>query len=272
MTARHPDGPLPTDAGVERLLAAAATEAAWPVTPDLRGRVLQRIEAPDAPDLRPGVLTRIRDGGPAKRASGRSRMLRPLALAAVLVVVVAGLAAGLGLGLPGLDLRRVDETPSISVALDLGRPIPVADAAASDRPRVLLPASLPPPDAAYELGAGDRRIVSLAWRAAPGDPVLEDTEVFLTLMAVPGTTEGPLIEKAAGPNTRLEPIDVNGDRGWWITGAPHEILVLRPDGEIGVVESAVVGDTLVFSRAGTLYRLESALGREATLEIARSLR
>ena len=109
-------------------------------------------------------------------------------------------------------------------------------------------------------------------RAAPGDPVLEGTDTFLTLMAVPGTTEEPLIAKAAGPNVRLEPIDVNGDPGWWITGAPHEIMVLRPDGDIGVLRAAVVGDTLVFSRDGTLYRLESALGREATLEIARSLR
>ena len=113
--------------------------------------------------------------------------------------------------------------------------------------------------------------------ASPGPrrratPCSRATDTFLTLMAVPGTTEEPLIKKAAGPARRLEPIDVNGDRGWWITGAPHEIMVLRPDGDIGVLRAAVVGDTLVFSRGGTLYRLESALGREATLEIARSLR
>ena len=259
------------DAAVERLLVAASREAAWPATPDLRSSVRARIEAPEAPDLRPGVLTRI-DGVPARRGSAM-RALRPLAIAAILVILVAGLAAGLGFSLPGLDLGRTEQTPAATTSpLDLGSPIPLADALAFDRPRVLLPAALPPPDEAYDLGVDDRRILSLAWRAAPGDPVLNGTDTFLTLMAVPGTTEPPLIEKAAGPDVRLEPVDVNGDPGWWITGAPHEIMVLRPDGDIGVLRAAVGGDTLVFSRGGTLYRLESALGREATLEIARSLR
>jgi hypothetical protein len=201
------------------------------------------------------------------------RALRPVAIAVILVILLAGLAAGLGFSLPGFDLERTAQTPPATTSpLDLGSPIPIADALGLDQPRVLLPAALPPPDTAYELGVGDRRIVSLAWGAAPGDPVLEGTDTVLTLMAVPGTTEEPLIRKSAGPGTTLEPIDVNGDPGWWITGTPHEIMVLRPDGDVGVLHAAVVGDTLVFSRAGTLYRLESALGREATLEIARSLR
>jgi hypothetical protein len=153
-----------------------------------------------------------------------------------------------------------------------GRTLKTKFVLALDEPRVLLPGALPAPDEAYELGVDDRRIVSLAWGASPGDPTLAGTDTILTLMAVPGTTDEPLITKAAGPGTDVESIEVNGARGWWITGAPHEIMVLRPDGEIGVLRAAVVGDTLVFSRDGTLYRLESALGKEATLEIARSLR
>ena len=189
------------DAAVERLLVAAGREAAWPATPDLRTSVLARIEAPEAPDLRPGVLTRI-DGVPARRGPAM-RALRPLAIAAILVILVAGLAAGLGFSLPGLDLGRTEQTPAATTSpLDLGSPIPVADALAFDRPRVLLPAALPPPDEAYELGVDDRRIVSLAWRAAPGDPVLEGSDTFLTLMAVPGTTEEPLICEGRRPERR----------------------------------------------------------------------
>ena len=84
------------------------------------------------------------------------RVLRPLALAAILLVLLAGLAAGLGFSLPGLDLFRTEQTPAASDPLDLGSPIPVADALALDAPRVLLPGALPPPDAAYELGVDDR--------------------------------------------------------------------------------------------------------------------
>ena len=267
---RLPDGATATiDAQVERLLTAAAADAAWPVTPDLRAAVAARIQSPPAPDLRAGVLTRI--GDRAGRRGVTLRLLRPIAAALVLVLAIATLAVGLGFGLPGLDLRQVGETPAAPSRLDLGSPVPLTDVLALDAPRVLLPAALPPPDGAFELGVDDRRIVSLAWRASPGDPVLDGSDTFLTLMAVPGTTEEPLIAKAAGPDTRLEPIEVNGDRGWWITGAPHEIMIERPDGDIGVLRAAVVGDTLVFSRNGTLYRMDSALGKDATLEIARSL-
>jgi hypothetical protein len=257
------------DAPVERLLTAAASEAAWPATPDLRAAVLARIEAPAAPDLRPTVLTRIGDGTPSRRRPVRA--LRPLVLAAILLLGLAGLAIGLGFGLPGLDIRQVDRTPPAGGGLDLGSPVPIADVLALEQPRVLLPSALPPPDAAFELGVADRRIVSLAWRASPDGPALAGTDVALTLMAIPGRTNEALITKAAGPGTRLEPIEVDGDRGWWITGAPHEIMVQQADGDIGVLRAAVVGDTLVFERDGTLYRLESALGKAATVEIARSL-
>jgi hypothetical protein len=258
------------DAPVERLLAEVAAGVAWPATPDLRATVAARITAPATPDLRPTVLDRIGDG--TGRRTNRARVLRPLVLAAALVLAIAALAAGLGFGLPGLDLRLAEQSAPPASSLDLGSPVPLEDVLALDEPRVLLPEALPPPDGAYDIGVDDRRIVSLAWRASPGDPTLTGTDTIITLMAVPGTTEEPLITKAAGPGTRLEPIDVNGDPGWWITGAPHEIMVIRPDGDIGVLRAAVVGDTLVFARKGTLYRLESALGRDATLDIARSLR
>ena len=47
---------------------------------------------------------------------------------------------------------------------------------------------------------------------------------------------------------------------------------MRPDGSTDIVTSRLAGDTLVFVRDGTLYRIESALGRDATLGVAESLR
>ena len=47
---------------------------------------------------------------------------------------------------------------------------------------------------------------------------------------------------------------------------------MRPDSTIGVLRAAIAGDTLVFARDGTLYRLESSLGRDATIDVARSMR
>ncbi len=114
--------------------------------------------------------------------------------------------------------------------------------------------------------------MTVAWRAAPGRARLPGTDLSLTLMAVPGDTEEDLVIKMIGPGTRVEPLTVGGAPGWWIDGAPHEIFVKRPDGDVGVVPSAIAWNTLVFARGGTVYRLESALGRDATLAIAESLR
>ncbi|HET7830933.1 MAG TPA: hypothetical protein VFL03_15325, partial [Candidatus Limnocylindrales bacterium] len=173
------------DAQVERLLVAAAAGAAWPETPDLRAAVAARLSAPAAPDLRPSVLRRI-DGGAVGRRGRRGRVLRPLVLAVALVLAIAALATGLGFGLPGLDLRLTEQSAPPASSLDLGSPVPLEDVLALDEPRVLLPQALPPPDGAYEIGVDDRRIVSLAWRASPGDPTLTGTDTILTLMAVPG--------------------------------------------------------------------------------------
>jgi hypothetical protein len=264
------------DTRVEGLLAGAGAAAAWPATPDLRAAVVARIAVPATPDLRPAVVARI-GAGPAARpgvpAPGRPlRLVRPLALAAVLLLVLAGLAAGLGLGLPGLDLERVDRTPAAGSGLDLGSPIPLVDALALVRPVVRLPATLPRPDTAWLLGAGEGSIVTVAWRAAEGEDTLAASDLSLTLTAVAGGVDEVVLRKLLGPGTSLQAVDVDGARGWWITGSPHELLVLDPAGRVGPLEAAVAGDTLVFARGGTLYRLESALGLDATLEIARSLR
>lgn len=258
------------EAGVIRRLEAAAADAVWPAAPDLRPGVLAGItgsDAPPAPDLRAGVVGRIR----ARRSPGR-RALRPLLLAVVLVLAAAGLAVGLGFRLPGVDIERVAETPAAGTGLDLGTRIAVADALGTTEPRVRAPAAMPPPDSAWLLGAGDETIVTLAWRAGAGEPTIPGSDLSLSLMAVPGSVEEPLLRKPLGPGTQLEAVDVDGDRGWWISGAPHELLITRPGGDVGVLRSALAGDTLVFYRDGTLYRIESALGKDATLEIARSMR
>ena len=247
-------------ARVEALLREAAITAAWPPTPDLRSSVLVRISAE-------GVQVGVRPARPRTL-----RLIRALAVAIVALLILAGVAAALGHRLPGLDILFVERLPPAGIGLDLGSPIPLAEARASDEPRVLVPATLPEPATAFELGAGSRRIVTLAYRAEPGQPTLRNSDLALTVMAVPGSTEEVLITKMLGSGATIEHVTVRGTPAWWISGAPHEIMVKRPDGDVGVVTSALAGDTLVFARDGTLYRLESALGRDATIAIAESMR
>jgi hypothetical protein len=249
-------------------------DAVWPPTPDLRAAVARRLTVPAAPDIRPGVVRRIEDGprGAAVRPRPSVRIARSLLLAAAIALVAAGLATALGFRLPGLEIRQVPSLPPAGAGLDLGSPIPIDNALARGAPHVLVPAALPRPDVAFERQAGDHDVLTLAWRADPGEATIPGSDLALSLLAVEGGTDDALVTKLVGPGTTVERVRVGGDPGWWISGAPHELLVRVPGGAIDTVRSSLAGDTLVFARDGTLYRLESALGRDRTIAIAESLR
>jgi len=252
---------------VEALLRSATDDNAWPATPDLRKGVLARIAATPTPARVPAATS-----GALSDHRRRFRVVRTLAIALIALLLLAGVATALGYRLPGLDIFFVEQLPPAGTGLELGSSVPLAEARVGEPPRVLLPASLPEPETAFVLGTGARRIVTLAWRAGEAGPVLPGTDLSLAVMAVAGDTDEGFLTKMLGPGTTIQPVTVGGDRGWWIAGAPHDLLVRRSDGTAGVLTSRLAGDTLVFARDGTLYRLESALGRDATLEVAASLR
>ena len=254
---------------IEALLRSAAADVAWPQTPDLRAGVLARIGSPATDGA---AADAAGSAGSRHARRPRLRVARALAVALLALLVLAGVATALGFRLPGINIERVEQLPPAGTGLDLGSAVPFTEARGVEPPRVLVPAGLPEPATAFVLGAGDRRSVTLAWRAAAGEPALPGTDLSIALMAVAGRTDDGFLSKLLGPGTTIEPVTVGSDRGWWIAGAPHDLLVLRPDGTADVMTSRLAGDTLVFARDGTLYRIESALGRDATLVLAESLR
>ncbi len=189
-------------------------------------------------------------------------------------------AAGLRLGVPGLDILwgrptvgpGSDLLPVTELALVPGAAVPLDEARTMEPPRILVPTTLPTPETAFVDESGDVRVISLAWRAPPGMPGIDGSDLGLVLMAAPGRIEAPFLTKVLGEGSTIEPLSVGADPGWWISGASHELLVVGTDGGVDVMRSRFAGDTLVFARDGSVYRLESVLGRDRTLEIATSLR
>lgn len=241
------------DAGlVEPALAELARAIEFPPTPALRAAVAERLVAPP-------------------RRGWFAPLPRALVLALVGLLLLATAAAALVLAVPGLRLTLVPELPSASVPTDplgtrlaLGAAVPVDDVAH------LAPAALGPPAEAYVIG--DRAIVSLVYATTDELPALDGTDVGLLVQAIDGALEREQVSKlAVEVGASVTDVSVGGARGYWIAGPPHLLRYLGPDGEERAEATRLVGDTLVWERGGTLYRIESGLGPAETLRIAESI-
>ena len=80
-----------------------------------------------------------------------------------------------------------------------------------------------------------------------------------------------LSKKVAGPNTRIQPLTVNGHFGLWMEGAPHVVTYFnsRGIGHDKVVRLA--GNVLVWARGSLTLRLEGPLTRDEALRVAKTV-
>ena len=219
----------------------------------------------------------------------RGRARRSLALALIAVALIAAIAGAIGLGLPGIRIipggggapaapstpagppaRSPSVDASLGAELGLGEPVALDTLGTATDFRLQLPSdpAVGPPSAAWLL---DRRL-TLVWPSGPALPAVPRSSVGLLLTELRGSIDPGYFEKVLNPATRIEPVTVAGSTGWWISGEPHGIVYVRPDGQPEFDSRRIVGDTLLWVKDGITYRLETALGREAAIRIAESLR
>jgi hypothetical protein len=189
------------------------------------------------------------------------------ALVAALVVAVT-LAAAPGvrarierwLGIGAVRVERVQRLPQTRPAsnLGLGTRTTLAGARRAARVRVPTIGALGAPDAVYVDRSGGG--ASLVYLARPGLPAATN-RVGALLTILPGG-DIALVKKFLGGGTNVEGVDVNGAIGAFLSGEPH---VVTPPNRLA-------GNTLLWVRGDTTYRLETALGRDAALRLARSVR
>lgn len=289
MTGRRP---LDDSALIERLGALSA-EIAWPVAPDLTQRVTAAIEAgPVRSTSATGIFDRLRElVGVGTVPGGRRIARRSLLIAVVALLALVVAAAAIGLGVPGIriDLRQL---PTQAPATTAGAPTPSASTASGTSGPTARPT---PPD--QELGP----IVNLDQaRSGTGFGVLlptvtgfeAPTEVHLngvqpfTRVALWYAPQGTLLteflgeiqpdafQKVVGGGTTVEPARVGQADGWWIAGAPHELMLAfrDPDGQVRWQQVTVTGNVLVWQAGRVTLRLETPLDRAGAIAVATSLR
>jgi hypothetical protein len=253
----------------------------------LRG-VAQMVSFPTAPDVAPSVGAALRRGEALQRR--RPILQRALAVTAVILVLLAltltfspaaRRAAADLLGVLGIDIEvqegRVPDLRELGSDLHLGARIERQEAAAVAGFEPRLPSVPGPdvPDAVYadtNTAAGGAK-VTFVYGARKGFPALGESHVGLLVSEFQGSLDDGLIEKTVFEGARVEPVTVGELSGYWIGGV-HEVLYLDPSGEAWTDTVRLADNTLVLEEGdeGITIRLESSLGKQASLEIARSLR
>ena len=277
------------DAGLAAALADLSEAIDWPAAgpaatagADVATAVRVRIEAGA---VRADRGTRWRSAWGSWHPVRRILVVTVVALLAL--AVLAALAGAAGLGLPGIRIllgsAPVSPPPTPVVAptrspgavpgagMHLGERVELADLDQRAGFPVRWPQdpAIGPPDAAYidpTLGGQ----VTLVWGTRPDLPDTVEPGVGLVMTVFRGSFDNSFLNKAVGSGTTVQLVMVDGNRGFWLSGGPHFFFYSNAAGQV-FDPRRWVGDALLWADGPTTYRLESALGRERTIEVAESL-
>ncbi len=254
------------------------------------------IEWPATPDVMPAVRARLTAGAP--RRGRRTRAL--LVLAALVATLGGGLAASPEarsailrlLRLRGATVERVDRLPvvtsppaassqgspgttptAVATALaELGEPSSLDAARARVPFPILVPRALGAPDVVrVQASSADRTSVSLLYAPRSGLSPTSVPAIGLLLSEYRGSVATEFIGKLAGPGTRVERVEVDGEPGVWLEGEPHFLFHRGPDGEIVEQTLRLSSNTLLWERGELLLRIEARLDLAGALRVATSL-
>jgi hypothetical protein len=219
------------------------------------------LELPLAPDLAPAVLARL-PARPRRRRPARRTLA--VVLAATLLVAGGAMAAPPTrdailriLGLRGVRIERVPHLPPLpaGTGLGLGQRVPLARARHAASFTALLPGGSPAAYLNHDVPGG--RISLLLGR--------------VLIIEFRGTTT-PFIFKVIGPGTTVKPVRVNGGRGVYLSGAPHEVLFQEQTGQVRTDRVRFAGNVLIWEQGRLTVRVEGTRTLGQALALARSMR
>ena len=239
------------------------------------------LEFPPTPDLATSVRRRLAAEAPARGPFSFRRGL-VVAFAVLLVTVGAVMAVPQArtavlefLGLRGVTIERVPTSPTVTEAapelpavedLFLGEPVTLVEAGRRvGFPLVPPPAELGEPDAVYLSAGVSGGQVAFVYLDR------EDEVRLLFTQFRAGLDEG-FIYKTVGPETEVDFVSVEGERGWWLEGEPHEFVYIDPEtSEPRPATLRLATNTLLWQRGEVTLRIEGDVSRAEAVRIAESV-
>jgi hypothetical protein len=274
----------PDEDELARSLRGLGDELDYPAGAGIASAVRARLdEAASVPSWQQRLARWIR---PTAGARGR-RAWQPVAaaIALVLTVFIGSLVAfptvretvADWLGLRGIGITIVPSLsplPTRHGALALGAPMSLEQARATVDWPILVPddPALGPPDEVYVdrtvLGGG---AVSLVWSARPGYPAASTTGAGLLITELKARIDERYFQKVLGPGTTVERVHVGAAPGYWISGEPHELIVVDARGDAVFQQVRLAGDVLMWEAGDVTVRVESALTRDDAIRLGSSI-
>ena len=229
---------------LEQALVALGHELEYPVTPNLRRAVRERIER-------------------------RARTRRWLVLALAVAVVGVGIAMAVPdarsailrfFGIGSVRIERVDTLPKSREApltAGLGTPRSRAEAERIAGFRILLPKFKSAPPQRYF--AVRNALIATVIRSGR-------TPVLLTELKGEQTW---LSKKVVDQQTRIEGVQVGKYDGLFLSGGRHVLMYEVSPGYVGQLYTRFAGNVLLWSDGARTYRLEGELTRGEALRLAK---
>ncbi len=254
------------------------------VDPELEARLIElgaRLDVPEAGSLPAAVRARLDPvavSAPGDRELWRRRALVAAAVVVAILTVLCAysptrtaLADWLGIGavrftsvaqLPTLPPNTAAATPAGSTGSTGSTE---ADAMAHAQAQVTFPIQLPDP---HRSGP----VLSLrADPTVPGGLVSVGFADFDLTEIAAEADQGPVVSKFVGPDTHLRFVTVNSRDGAWISGSPHELAYLDPDGTLRTQTLRRAGNVLVWEQGGVTYRVEGLDSLDDALAVAATI-
>ncbi len=266
-----------TDSQLEAALRALGSDLAYPAPVVMSSTVSSRVAVLPAPMS--GIASRWLSLRPVRRS---------VVLAVAAVLLVAALVAAAVLGVPGIRIvfgpappaspsGTAGPSPSLApvpperlgATLSLGERTDLASAAAAAgfEPRLPADPDLGAPEAVF---VEDGRI-TLVWATRRGLPATAEPSVGLLITEFPGAVDRDAYTKMVNAGTRVEQVTVGGEPGYWLSGREHYVFYTDDEGVNHDKAWRVVGEALIWFDGELTYRVESALGRDASIRLAESL-
>jgi hypothetical protein len=230
------------------------------------------IEFPPTPDLATRVRERVAAERPPRRSFLPARRTLVIALA-VATVAIGALMAVPGtraailefFGIRGVAIERVETLPTVptKVDLNLGDPVTLERARELAAFDVVVPEALGEPDEVYFSDFPPGGMVAFVYGSS-NEPRALLTQFKASL--------GDAFFKKVEAGTEVEKVKVDGQRGLYLSGAPHVFGYLDENGFFQEETVRLVGNVLLWERPPVTLRLEGDIPRDVALEIARSVR